>query len=103
LWELAWEPRWEADVARGGNLDVRTIEAGKPREAADRLSDGGGPLLIVKPSGAKVWLVRVTLGGGRRGHLRTMNDLMPEVVQKIAAIQNPDDRSRWAGSGSPAG
>ena len=53
-------------MARGGNLDVRTIDAAKPRASAYRLSDGGGLLLVVKPSGAKVWTLRVTVDGRRR-------------------------------------
>ena len=53
-------------MARGGNLDTRTVEAAKPRAAAYRLSDGGGLLLIVKPSGAKLWMARITVDGKRR-------------------------------------
>jgi integrase len=53
-------------MARGGNLDMRTVEAAKPRVGAYRLSDGGGLLLVVKPSGAKVWVARVTVAGFRR-------------------------------------
>jgi integrase len=53
-------------MARRGNLDARTIEAAKPRRGPYRLSDGGGLLLLIKPSGAKVWLVRLTVGGKRR-------------------------------------
>ncbi len=53
-------------MARGGNLDAKTIEAAKPREAPYRLSDGGGLLLLVKPTGAKIWLTRVTVAGKRR-------------------------------------
>ena len=56
----------ERVLARGGNLDTRTIEAARQRTAAYRLSDGGGLLMIVKPSGAKVWVVRVTVAGRRR-------------------------------------
>jgi integrase len=56
----------EGILARGGNLDARTIEAAKPRATAYRLSDGGGLLMIIKPSGAKVWLARVTVSGRRR-------------------------------------
>jgi len=37
-------------MARGGNLDARTVEAAKPRDVAYRLSDGGGLLLVVKPT-----------------------------------------------------
>jgi integrase len=47
-------------------LDVKTIEALKPRAAVYRVSDGGGLLLEVKPSGAKVWLCRLTVDGKRR-------------------------------------
>src|SRR5947209_2239917 len=53
-------------MARRGNLDVRTIEATKPRKMAYRLSDGGSLLLLVKPSGVKVWVARVTVNGKRR-------------------------------------
>ena len=53
-------------MARGGNLDTRTIEAAKPRMAPYRLSDGSGLLLIVKPGGAKMWMARVTVAGRRR-------------------------------------
>jgi integrase len=47
-------------------LDVKTIDALRPRQGAYRVSDGGGLLLEVKPSGAKVWLCRVTVDGKRR-------------------------------------
>src|SRR5690348_14148708 len=53
-------------MARGGNLDVRSIEAAKPRSASYRMSDGNGLLLVIKPSGAKVWVARVTVGRKRR-------------------------------------
>jgi hypothetical protein len=53
-------------LARRGNLDARTIEAARPRSTAYRLSDSGGLLLIVKPTGAKVWAVRLTIDGRRR-------------------------------------
>jgi len=53
-------------MARSGNLDVRTIDAAKPRGTAYRLSDGGGLLLLVKPKGAKIWIVRLTVAGKRR-------------------------------------
>jgi integrase len=47
-------------------LDVKTLDALKPREKAFRVSDGGGLLLDVRPTGAKVWLVRLTVDGKRR-------------------------------------
>jgi integrase len=56
----------EAELARGGNLDVRTIDAAKPRATSYRLSDGGSLLIIIKPSGAKVWVARITVGRRRR-------------------------------------
>ena len=49
-----------------GKLDVKTLEAAKPRATKYRLSDGGGLLLEIAPSGAKVWLARVTVAGKRR-------------------------------------
>jgi integrase len=68
MWGLSWGPArfLGARLARGGNLDTRTIEAAKPRAAAYRLSDGGGLLMVVKPSGAKLWIARVTVAGRRR-------------------------------------
>ncbi|MCU0983736.1 MAG: integrase arm-type DNA-binding domain-containing protein, partial [Acetobacteraceae bacterium] len=53
-------------MKRSGNLDARTIDAAEKRASVYRLSDGGGLLLEVKPSGAKVWLCRVTVAGKRR-------------------------------------
>jgi integrase len=48
------------------SLDVKTVDALKPREATYRVSDGGGLLLEVRPTGAKVWLCRLTVNGKRR-------------------------------------
>src|SRR5215217_5665469 len=50
----------------GKPLDVKGIEALRPRPATYRVSDGGGLLLEVRPSGAKVWLCRLTVAGKRR-------------------------------------
>lgn len=47
-------------------LDVKTIEALKKGPKPYRVSDGGGLLLEVKTSGAKVWLCRLTVDGKRR-------------------------------------
>lgn len=47
-------------------LAVKTIEALPKRAKPYRVSDGGGLLLEVKPSGAKVGLCRVTVDGKRR-------------------------------------
>ena len=51
---------------KSGNLDARTVEAAKPRTTPYRLSDGGGLLLEVRPTGGKMWMVRLTVGGKRR-------------------------------------
>jgi integrase len=51
-----------------GKLDAKTVEGAKPRATKYRLSDGGGLLLEVVPTGAKVWLARVTVAGKRRDH-----------------------------------
>ena len=48
------------------SLDVKTVDALKPREATYRVSDGEGLLLEVRPTGAKVWLCRLTVNGKRR-------------------------------------
>jgi hypothetical protein len=48
------------------NLDARTVDAAKPRAATYRLSDGGGLLLEVRPTGAKMWLCRLMVAGKRR-------------------------------------
>src|SRR4028118_592256 len=50
----------------GKPLDVKGIDALKPRATTYRVSDGGGLLLEVRPSGAKVWLCRLTVAGKRR-------------------------------------
>jgi len=50
----------------GKPLDVKGIDALKPRATTYRVSDGGGVLLEVRPSGAKVWLCRLTVAGKRR-------------------------------------
>jgi integrase len=47
-------------------LDVKSIAALKPRGAPYRVSDGKGLLLLVKPSGAKMWIARITVDGKRR-------------------------------------
>ncbi|WP_165943413.1 tyrosine-type recombinase/integrase [Roseicella aquatilis] len=53
-------------MKRAGNLDVKGIDALKPRASTYRVSDGGGLLLEVRPTGAKVWLCRLTVAGKRR-------------------------------------
>ena len=50
----------------GKPLDVKSIEALKAKAKTYRVSDGGGLLLEVPPSGAKVWLCRLTVAGRRR-------------------------------------
>ena len=48
-------------------LDVKSIDALKPRDKPYRVSDGGGLLLEVRPTtGAKIWLCRLTVHGKRR-------------------------------------
>src|SRR6478672_6774992 len=50
----------------GKPLDVKGLDALKPRATTYRVSDGGGLLVEVRPSGAKVWLCRLTVAGKRR-------------------------------------
>jgi integrase len=47
-------------------LDVKSLAALKPQARPFRVSDGGGLLLEVRPTGAKVWLCRLTVRGRRR-------------------------------------
>jgi hypothetical protein len=49
-----------------GNLDAKTVEAAKKRAAPYRLSDGGGLLLEVRPSGRAHVAGPVTVDGKRR-------------------------------------
>jgi integrase len=53
-------------MPRPHNLDARSVETAPPRARPYRLSDRGGLLLEVKPSGAKCWIARVTVHGRRR-------------------------------------
>lgn len=50
----------------GKSLDIKTIASLKPRSTPYRASDGNGLLLEVRPSGAKVWICRLTTNGKRR-------------------------------------
>jgi len=85
-------------MAKSGNLDARTVENAKPREATYRLSDGGGLLLEVRPSGAKVWLCRLTVAGKRR-------DMglggYPAVSLKDARQRAAEARRQAAGGDDP--
>src|SRR5882757_4676728 len=44
-------------------LTIKEIENAKPRAKKYKLADGGGLCLIVKPSGAKLWLWRYRFDG----------------------------------------
>jgi len=50
----------------GKAFDVKSLEALKPREKPYRQSEGNGLLLEIRPSGAKIWLCRLTVDGKRR-------------------------------------
>ncbi len=81
-------------------LDVKTLDALKPREKAYRVSNGGGLLLDVRPTGAKVWMVRLTVDGKRR-------DMglggYPLVSLKSARLEAEKARRLAAGGGDPIG
>jgi integrase len=47
------------------NLDNRTILAAQPKAKPYRLFDGAGLFLVVKPSGAKAWMLRLQVAGKR--------------------------------------
>lgn len=50
----------------GKSLDTKSVNALKPRDRTYRVSDGGGLMLEVRPTGAKVWVCRLTANGKRR-------------------------------------
>jgi integrase len=47
------------------NLDNRTILAAQPKAKPYRLFDGAGLFLVVKPTGAKAWMLRLQVAGKR--------------------------------------
>jgi integrase len=47
------------------NLDNRTVIAAQPKATPYRLFDGAGLFLVVKPSGAKAWMLRLQMAGKR--------------------------------------
>jgi integrase len=47
-------------------LDVKTLAALKPEDATYRRSDGEGLMIEVRPTGTKIWIVRLTVDGKRR-------------------------------------
>ena len=53
-------------MRRTRNLDARTVEAARARPSTYRVSDGGGLMLEVRPTGAKIWIVRYQVAGKRR-------------------------------------
>ena len=53
-------------MAKGAKLTVRLIDSLASLPRVYRVSDGGGLLLEVKPTGAKVWMVRLVVDGRRR-------------------------------------
>ena len=50
----------------GKSLDAKSVNALKPRDRTYRVSDGGGLMLEIRPTGAKVWVCRLTTNGKRR-------------------------------------
>lgn len=88
----------------GKPLDTKTLDALKPRDARYRVSDSGGLLLEVSPTGAKVWLCRVTVYGKRRDiglggypavSLKAARDAARTAREKAKAGTDPqEDRDR---------
>lgn len=46
-----------------GNLSDKAIQAVKPENKQKKLSDGDGLILLVRPTGAKLWQLRYRFGG----------------------------------------
>lgn len=44
-------------------LSAKAVAAAKPRDKAYKLYDGGGLVLLVRPTGTKVWQLRYKFGG----------------------------------------
>ena len=71
------------------NLDNRIILAAQPKATPYRLFDGKGLFLVVKPSGAKAWMLRVQVAGKRHdvglGGYPTVS--LKEAREKAAQIR----------------
>ena len=95
MWGLLWGstssiPTLATPMTKNAHhLTVRGIDAALPRETAYRLSGGGGLLLEIRPTGAKLWFARVTVGGKRR-------DMglggYPDISLKEAGLKAADAR-----------
>lgn len=83
----------------GKSLDVKGIDALKPHAATYRVSDGGELLLEVRPSGAKVWLCRLTVGRKRRRDMGLGG--YPAVSLKAARAAAQVAREKAAGGTDP--
>jgi integrase len=65
-------------------LTVTTIKSAKP----GRHGDGGGLYLLVKPTGAKSWLLRVQADGRRRDVGLGAADVLPRVPGEVRPIDD---------------
>lgn len=68
-----------------GNLTVETVRSAKP----GRHCDGDGLYLLVKPSGARSWLLRVVANGKRRDIGLGTVDLTPKSKQACGEATAP--------------
>ena len=83
-------------VPRSKRLTAKTVEYAPP----GRHADGGGLTLVVKPSGARSWVVRMTVAGKQRdfgigGYPRvSLADARRRTAEKRAAVlEGSDPRS----------
>jgi hypothetical protein len=75
-------------------LNARQIETAKPKEKKYKLTDGGGLYLLVKPNGAKYWLLKYRfLGKEKKLSIGVYPDisladarLKREEAQKVIAL-----------------
>ncbi|QGY28328.1 tyrosine-type recombinase/integrase [Pantoea cypripedii] len=79
-------------------LNVRQIEAAKPKEKAWKLADGGGLYLEIFPSGGKSWRLKYRYAGKEK---RVVFGLYPAVSLAQARGKREDAKRILAAGGDP--
>ena len=89
-------------MARVGRLSARAVESLK---APGRYADSGGLYLLIRPGGAKYWLVRLQKGGRRRDigiggwpvvSLADARERALEVARVVESGRDPVAERKWA-------
>ena len=75
-------------------LTALKVKAVKPKDKAQRLSDGDGLHFVVRPNGSRAWVLRITENGKRRdrglGKFPTVS--LAEAREMAAAIREQADQ-----------